>query len=121
MFQMPQLVNETHQQKKAGLFARLFRSAQSFDPGNALRTAPGVRASPHEEGATLFDTHTGRVFTCDRVGARIWEGLASGRSVDSISGEIAAAYGVEGERALSDAEAFVSALATNGLVARRVR
>src|SRR5580698_10412616 len=109
MFQMPQLANDTHQQKKAGLFARLFRSAQAFERGDALRIAPGVRASPHEEGATLFHTHTGLVFTCDRIGARIWAGLASGRSIDAISSDIATAYGVEKERARSDAEAFVNA------------
>jgi hypothetical protein len=121
MFQMPQVLNETHKRKQAGLFARIFRSAPALDPGDGMRIAPGVRASPHEEGATLFHTHTGLVFSCDRVGARIWAGLASGRSIDAISGDIATAYGVERERARSDAEAFVRALASNGLVARRVR
>ena len=86
-----------------------------------MRIAPGVRASQHEEGLTLFHTHTGRVFTCDRVGARIWTSLATGRSVDSISAEIALAYGVDKARAACDAEAFVSALVSNGLVSGRGR
>ena len=115
---MPQLLSQKRTQ--TGLFARIFRSAQA-PPGGALRIAPGIRASPHEDGLTLFDTHTGQVFTCDRVGARIWTSLASGRSIDAISGEIAMAYGVERERALRDAEAFIGALSTHGLVTRRVR
>ena len=108
---MPQLVPE-------GLFARIFRSAGA---GDALRIAAGVRASAHENGVTLFHTNTGQVFTCDRVGARIWTGLAAGRSIDFISDEVAMSYGVGRERARSDAESFVSALARQGLVTRRVR
>lgn len=127
MIQMPQLISQKRTQN--GLFARIFRSAQTPALGGALRIAPGVRVSlhaeghaeGHEEGLTLFDTHTGQVFTCDRVGARIWTSLALGRSIDSIAGEISIAYGVERERALRDAEAFVGALSTHGLVTRRVR
>jgi hypothetical protein len=80
---------------------------------------PGLWVSEHDDGLIFFQPDANRIFVCDHIGARIWTGLSKGLSLDEISDEIAAGFGVSPERVQHDAQVFATALKKRGWVAER--
>jgi hypothetical protein len=79
-----------------------------------------VSVSVHEEGLTLLNTRTGRVFTSNRTGAQIWKRLEQHATVDAVASEISREYHLDHATALDHARRFVAELQNSGLVRPRV-
>lgn len=85
----------------------------------SLSIAPEVGASVHQDGLALLHIPTGRVFVCNRIGSRIWQGLVRGLSIDAISEEISRECGVTRELVERHTSSFLTELEHRGLVTRR--
>ena len=87
--------------------------------GYRLTIAPDVHVSVHDEGLALLDVSSGRVFLCNRTGARIWQGVEAGLDADSIAGEISRECGVTWQLVSRHTTAFLSEVERRGLVVRK--
>ena len=85
----------------------------------SLAVSPNVRISLESDGMTLLDVARGMVFTCNRTGRLIWEGLTSEQSLASIAVGLGREYGLPDYQAAQDVAAFVSELRADGLLAGR--
>lgn len=83
-----------------------------------LAVAPEVRASAHLDGLVLLHIPSGRVFLCNRTGARIWKGLSSGLNSDAIAKEISREYGVALDLVVRHTSRFLLDLEQHGFVKR---
>ena len=123
-------------QKRAGLLGKLLRRTTGRWPLFSKPKHAGprelhvenhrwvivseVRTSAHEDGLALLHIPTGRMFLCNRTGARIWQGIAKGLSTHAICEDISRECGVA--RALVDqhASSFLAELESRGLVICRI-
>jgi hypothetical protein len=83
-----------------------------------FEVSPDVKASVREDGIVLLHIARGLVFTSNRVGARIWQGLAASEGLAAITEAISREHGITRERATHDAAAFISTMETEGLLVR---
>lgn len=72
-------------------------------------TAQG-RASIHPDGITFFHLRTGVIFTANRIGAHIWQGLVEQHELAKVIARISHEYSVPQERVADDALAFIGEL-----------
>src|SRR5262249_23327234 len=79
-------------------------------------TAQQVLASEHEEGLLLLHVPSGRIFACNRIGARLWRAATDGITLNAISEEIGRDHGVQSEVVQRQARSFLSDLEANGLL-----
>jgi len=105
------------------MLVRMFKQIRMIarkNPGNAARgclaVSPHVRISSEGDGMTLLDVARGMVFTCNRTGRLIWQGLTSGQSLASIATGLSREYGLPEDQAAQDVTAFVSELRAGGLL-----
>jgi hypothetical protein len=99
----------------------LFRRQDRKSPPRAerpLTVAPNVTARHHAGGAVFLHSGSGTVFSCNQVGARIWDALRGGRDVALLAAEFAGEYGVPVEVAADDAARFIAELEAAGMVRR---
>jgi hypothetical protein len=82
----------------------------------AMATMPHVHASIHEAGLVLLHIPSGRIFQSNRIGARIWEGIAAGKNPDRIAGEISREYGLSEGIVRQHTSSFVAALEHEGFI-----
>ena len=105
------------------LFSRFRRSlgvetpAESWEGARAC--AEHVVASPHEKGLVLLNVLNGRVFACNGVGSRLWQGISSGQSLNASVAALSAEYAVDPEVIRRDAIRFLAELEKQGLVTGR--
>jgi hypothetical protein len=85
-------------------------------PGRIAAFASDVTAHRNSSGAVFLHSGRGTVFSCNEVGARIWQGLRDGRSVEQIAPELAGHYGVPVEVVAADASRFVGELEQAGIL-----
>lgn len=85
-----------------------------------LIVAPDVHVSVHDDGLAILHISTGRVFLCNRTGARIWQGLESGLSVDAISEKISRDCAVPWQLVRRHTSSFLLEVERHGLVIRKV-
>ena len=83
-----------------------------------LAIVPEVRASTHLDGLVLLHIPSGRVFLCNRTGARIWKGLSRGLNSDAIAEEISREYGVALDQVVRHTTMFLTNLEQHGFVKR---
>ena len=83
-----------------------------------LAISPQTRASLHGDGLVLL--HTGKskglVFTSNRTGAQIWQGVASGQSPQAIAAQLSIEYGVPRAQVEDDTTAFLADLVHHGIL-----
>src|SRR5580704_435516 len=84
--------------------------------GAPLRVAPDVKASQHPGGVVLIHLGRGTVFSANRVGAMIWNGIAERHSLEKVAQSIGSEFHIPLETALGDAAAFVAQLQADGLL-----
>lgn len=84
-----------------------------------LVLASNVTTRRHTGGATFLHSGRGMVFSCNEVGARIWQGLAEGRGLQQIAPELAQEYRVPVQVVAADADRFVGELENEGILLRR--
>lgn len=82
-----------------------------------MRISPHVRASMTDDGLVLLDIRGGWLLSSNAVGARIWRLLEEGQPRAEIIGRLVDEYGVAADTAERDLSAFISALASRGLLA----
>jgi hypothetical protein len=85
----------------------------------ALAVPPDVRASAHDDGLAILHISTGQMFLCNRTGARIWQGVTAGLSVDAISEEISRECGIGSQLVRRHASTFLGELARRGLLVEK--
>ena len=121
-------------QERASLLGRLLRrtdgSVRLFPPpktgarelnveNRSWDVVSEVRTSVHEDGLALLHIPTGRMFLCNRTGARIWQGIVKGLSTEAIVEEISRECGVARALVQQDTSSFLAELESRGLVIRR--
>lgn len=91
-------------------------------PITAAANSATLRVSEHAlcrkvgDDALLFDTAAGTYHVLNETGARVWELLSQGQSLDAIAVAVAADYEVEQQRAAEDVAAIVARLREANLV-----
>jgi hypothetical protein len=81
-----------------------------------MKPASHVRSSVTDEGIVLLDVATGRIFSANAIGARIWRGLEDGEPVGAIVDRIAAETGADRAVVDRDAAQFIEMLRVRALV-----
>lgn len=82
----------------------------------ALRPSDGVFARLFDEELLIADLSRGEYFALDEVGARLWDGIAKGLSIEQVAREVTAEYDVSFDQALSDLRMLVADLVARSLV-----
>jgi hypothetical protein len=75
-----------------------------------------VKASLHADGIVLLQLSQGTVFTANRVGATIWNGVADRWSLDRMAESISSEFHIPAQGAREDAAEFLAQLAAEGLL-----
>ena len=76
---------------------------------------PGATASIHEDGLVILHVPSGRIFTSNQTGARVWQCLERQLPLEAIAAEISRHYGIDRGSAREDAARFLAELERNGL------
>lgn len=83
-----------------------------------FRLNPGVTRSIHDGGLVILHVPSGRMFTSNQAGARIWQCLEQRLPLEAIAAEISRHYGVDRGKAREDVACFLADLDRNGLAER---
>ena len=82
--------------------------------------SPEATASAHEDGIVILHTGKGRVFSSNKTGALIWQGIEQRRSFDRIVEDISDAFQIATTTARAHALKFLAALEQQSLIGREV-
>ena len=78
---------------------------------------PEVRTTPSDEdGSVLIQLQTGRVFSLNGIGAKIWTMLESGASFDGVVEALNREYEIPSEELRNDLDSFINELARKNLL-----
>jgi coenzyme PQQ synthesis protein D (PqqD) len=78
---------------------------------------PEVRTTPgDEDGSVLINLQSGKVFSLNGVGARIWTMLEHGTSVDGVLDALSREYNLPSSEVESDLDDFIDELARKDLL-----
>lgn len=83
-----------------------------------IRLNPEATASIHEDGLVVLHVPSGRIFTSNHTGARVWQCLEQQLPLEAIAAKISHEYGIAGATAREDTERFLAELERNGLTER---
>ena len=100
---------------RAGLIPGRRRTGED----NSIVISSDARVSLDQDGAVFLQVRRGIVFTSNRIGARIWQGLQDREGVETIAARISAENGVPHDRVRQDTAAFVAELDAQGFLSRR--
>ncbi len=81
-----------------------------------LKPAPSVHARQFDGELVILDLAKGEYLSLDAIGALLWNGLESGRTVEAIARDVVAQYEVSLEQATADLEALTDDLVAQGLL-----
>jgi len=82
--------------------------------------SPEATASAHDDGIVILHTGKGRVFSSNKTGALIWQGIEQRRSFNRIVEEISDAFQIAATTARAHALKFLAALEQQSLIRREV-
>jgi hypothetical protein len=78
---------------------------------------PEVRATPgDEDGSVVINLESGKVFSLNGAGAKVWAMLEEGLTFEGVINSLAREYDVSRQQVQADLEIFISALECKGLV-----
>jgi hypothetical protein len=80
------------------------------------RPAPSVHARAFDDELVLLDLAAGEYFALDAIGARLWQRLGAGSTIEDVAREIVDEYDVGPDRALADLVSLADELVARGLV-----
>ena len=75
-----------------------------------------VRVSIDADGAVFLDLANGRLFSTNRVGSLIWQGLVRRLDAGAIATEISREYGIDCDTAKRHTQRFLAELSRQHLV-----
>ena len=81
---------------------------------------PEAAASFHDDGVVILHTGTGRLFTANRTGSRIWRGVEQQLPLEAIAKGISDDYQVAPGTAHEHTTSFLAALERQVLIHREV-
>lgn len=81
-----------------------------------VRLADGVLFQELDGEAVLLSARSGQYYGLNELGARIWQGLASGNSMAGLLSGITSEYEVGQDRLIDDVARFLDSLEQAGLV-----
>ena len=93
---------------------------QRTEEDNPILISPHAQVSADQNGAVFLHACSGVVFTSNRIGARIWQGLRDGEGMEAIAASISRENGVRQDLVRQDAAEFVRELEIHGFLSRRV-
>jgi len=101
---------------------RIFRKSDRNTPQqpaqSAVRVSPGVSVSVHDDGVVFLHSSKGIVFSSNRVGASIWEGVSAGQTLEEISSAVSRQFEAPLETVGRDTATFVANLVSEGILER---
>lgn len=77
---------------------------------------PQAVRSFHDDGVVILHAGSGRMFTSNETGARIWRGIEQQLSLDGIASEISNAYHIARTTAREHTLGFLRALEQQALI-----
>jgi hypothetical protein len=83
-----------------------------------IAPAPEVLFRERSDESVLLNLKSGRYFSLDAVGTRIWQLLLEGRTLEATMVQLMREYDVSREELQADIAAFVRSLEAHGLVVR---
>jgi len=83
-----------------------------------IRLTRGLAASIHDDGIVILHVPSGRMFTSNRTGARLWQSLERQLPLEAIVAEMSREYGIDRATAWEDSTHFLAELERNGLIER---
>jgi len=83
-----------------------------------IRLNPGASASIHDDGLVVLHVPSGRIFTSNQTGARVWRCLERQLPLEAIAAEISRDYAIDRAVAREDVARFLAELERNGLTDR---
>lgn len=86
--------------------------------GQRFRTAEAVVATRQADTTILLDLRSGRYYTLNAVGGRVWSLLAEGASLGQVMERVTEEFDAPGEQLANDVEAFMRHLLSARLVQR---
>lgn len=89
------------------------------DPDVRVFVAGDIHVRSFDGDLVILDLARGDYFGVNEVGARLWAGLAGGKSPREIARELGAEYDVDEDVLLADLVRLTSELLAKGLVRRR--
>ena len=81
---------------------------------------PEAVRSFHDDGVVILQADTGRLFTSNETGARIWRGIEQQLPLEMIATEISTAFQIARTTARKHMLNFLTALEQQGLIKREV-
>jgi len=88
--------------------------------GDPIVISPDARVSLDQNGAVFLHARRGIVFTSNRIGALIWQGLVDREAVETIAARISREGGAGLHRVRQDTTQFIADLETHGFLFRRI-
>ncbi len=83
---------------------------------NGYTPAPTVRGVTTEDGTVLLHVDQGRFYGLNPTGTTVWQLLAQGRSVEQITGNLAARFDAHPDRIRVDVDTILTQLRDRGLL-----
>ncbi|HEY2904084.1 MAG TPA: PqqD family protein [Polyangia bacterium] len=90
--------------------------ADAVDRNCFVLRNPFISGQRMEGGAVLMDAATGECFELNRVGAEVWEQLASDSDVAKVVSAVASRYGVAEDRVAADVRVLIDQMLARGIV-----
>jgi hypothetical protein len=81
-----------------------------------FRCAADTHARRFGDELVVLDLAAGAYFSLDDVGAEVWDGIVSGRSLAEITAALREVYDVDAEQLARDVRELVGQLVARGLV-----
>jgi hypothetical protein len=89
-------------------------------PAISFTVNPEAVRSFHDDGAVILHAGSGRLFSCNETGARIWRGIEQQLPLEIIAKEISTAYQIARTTAREHTLSFLAALEQQALIKREV-
>jgi hypothetical protein len=99
---------------------RLMPGPRQTGEGKPIEISADARVSLDQNGAVFLNSRSGVVFTSNRAGARIWQGLLDREGVEAIAARISREEGAPHDLVRRDTAEFVAELETQGFLSRRI-
>ena len=77
---------------------------------------PDAVRSFHDDGVVILHAGSGRLFSSNKIGARIWSGIEQQLSLETIASDISSAYHIARATAREHALRFLTALEHQALI-----
>ena len=87
---------------------------------SSFTVSPEVVGSFHDNGVVILHAGSGRLFTSNETGARIWRGIEQQLSLETIANEISSAYHIARTTAREHTLSFLTALEQQALIKMEV-